>query len=176
MEWDRYFFEIALVVAKNSKCLSRQVGAILVSEKSVLVSGYNGPPAGVNHCKTRYENDEFLINELIYKRGIQPTKKNAQQCPRRTLGYKSGEGLEWCIAGHAERNVLITAAKHGISTDSKSMYLTCAVPCSVCLVEIINAGIKEVIVTEMKYYDIMSQYLIEHSKLIIREYQFVKGE
>lgn len=169
MEWDRYFYEIALVVAKNSKCLSRQVGAILVSGKSVLVSGYNGPPAGVNHCKTRYENDRNLIIELD-KRDIKKNKENIQLCPRRTLGYKSAEALEWCIAGHAERNVLITAAKHGISTDGKSMYLACAVPCSVCLIEIINAGIKEVVVTEMKYYDIMSQYLVEHSKLIIREY------
>jgi dCMP deaminase len=175
MEWDRYFFEISSVVAKNSKCLSRQVGAILVSEKSVLVSGYNGPPAGTPHCQTRYENDNNLMNELD-RRGIKKHDHTIQFCPRQTLGYKSGEGLEWCIAGHGERNVLITAAKYGISTDGKSMYLTCGIPCSVCLVEIINAGIKEVVVTKMEYYDIMSQYLVDHSKLIVREYQFMKGE
>jgi len=170
MEWDKYFFEIASVVAKNSKCLSRQVGAILVSGKNVLVSGYNGPPAGVPHCGERYENDNNLMNELDRK-GIKKYDYTIQFCPRQTLGYKSGEGLEWCIAGHAERNVLITAAKHGISTNGLSMYLTCAVPCSPCLVEIINAGIKEVIVTGIKYYDIMSYYLIFNSKLIVRSYR-----
>jgi len=171
MKWDEYFFEIATVVSKNSKCLSRQVGAILVSDKNVLVSGYNGPPAGIPHCGTRYENDDLLMIELD-KRGIKKYDHTIQFCPRQTLGYKSGEGLEWCIAGHSERNVLITAAKHGISTKDKSLYLTCNVPCSPCLVEIINAGIKEVVVTKMEYYDIMSQYLIKHSNIIVRQYQF----
>jgi dCMP deaminase len=170
MEWDKYFFEIASVVAKNSKCLSRQVGAILVSGRNVIVSGYNGPPAGVPHCEERYGIDGPLKIELD-RRGIEKNEENMKLCPRRTLGYKSGEGLEWCVAGHAERNVLITAAKHGISTDGKSMYLTCAVPCSPCLVEIINAGIREVVVTKIEYYDVMSYYLVVNSKLIIRQYR-----
>jgi dCMP deaminase len=169
MEWDKYFLEIASVVALNSKCLSRQVGGILVSGKSVLVSGYNGPPAGVPHCGERYSIDDSLMIELD-RRGIK--KESVENiCPRYTMGYKSGEGLEWCIAGHAERNVLITAAKHGISTNGLSMYLTCSIPCSPCLVEIINAGIKEVVVTKLEYYDIMSYYLVTNSKLTVRKYR-----
>jgi len=170
MEWDKYFFEIASVVAKNSKCLSRQVGAILVSGKSVLVSGYNGPPAGVPHCGERYDIDASLKIELD-RRGIKKEEGVEKVCPRYTMGYKSGEGLEWCVAGHAERNVLITAAKHGISTNGLCMYLTCGIPCSPCLVEIINAGIKEVIVTKLEYYDIMSYYLVVNSKITVRKYR-----
>jgi deoxycytidylate deaminase len=56
------------------------------------------------------------------------------------------------------------------------MYLTCSIPCSPCLVEIINAGIKEIVVTKMEYYDIMSEYLLKHSKLLVRQYEFMKGD
>jgi len=175
MEWDKYFFEIASVIAKNSKCLSRQVGALLVSDNRILCTGYNGPPSGIPHCESRYYDDNPLMIELD-KKGIEKNEENIKLCPRRTLGYKSGEGLEWCIAGHAERNVLITAAKHGISTNGKSMYLTCVVPCSPCLVEIINAGIKEVVVTRIEYYDVMSYYLITHSKVVLRQYKFMEEE
>ena len=169
MKWDEYFFEIATVVAKNSKCLSRQVGAILVHDKSVICTGYNGPPSKIPHCNERYNCDEFLMKELD-KRGIKRHDHTFQFCPRQTLGYKSGEGLDFCHAAHAERNVIVTAAKLGISTSGKKLYCNCGVPCGDCLIEIINSGIEEVIVTSKEYYDKKSEFLVSNSKLKIRTY------
>jgi dCMP deaminase len=175
MKWDEYFFEIASVVAKNSKCLSRQVGAILVDDKNVICTGYNGPPRECPPCNERYKNDEFLIKELN-KRGIKIHEHTSQFCPRQTLGYKSGDGLNFCHASHGERNVIITAARLGISTHGKKLYCNCNIPCGDCLIEIINSGIEEVIITKLEFYDEKSEYLVKHSNLLIRQYDFMKGE
>jgi dCMP deaminase len=170
MEWDKYFFEVASVVAKNSKCLSRQVGVILVSDKNILLTGYNGPPRGCPHCDERYKNDEFLMKELD-RRGIKIYDHTFQFCPRQTLGYKSGEGLDFCHASHGERNVIVTAARLGISTYRKKLYCNCNIPCGDCLIEIINSGIEEVIVTGLEFYDEKSKYLLKHSSLKVRVYE-----
>lgn len=175
MEWDRYFFSICEAVSKNSKCLSRKIGGILVEDNRILCTGYNGPPSGCPHCGERYNIDSALIEELD-RRGIKIYDHTFQFCPRQSLGYKSGQGLEWCVAGHTERNILLTAARFGISTKDKALYLSCGTPCKDCLIEIINAGIREVIVTKFDYYDSMSSYLVRNSKLIMRQYQFLKGE
>lgn len=170
MSWDKYFLNVVETVAKNSKCLSRQVGALLVDNKNILVTGYNGPPSGVPHCGERYFRDEYLKKEMEILK-IKYDESFISTCPRYVLGYKSGQGLYLCVAGHAERNVLITAAKHGISTKGRSLYLSCGVPCKDCLIEIINSGIKEVVVTKMSYYDEMTPYLVDYSNLEIREYK-----
>lgn len=97
--WDEYFLEICKTIGLNSKCLSRQIGAIIVRDKSILSTGYNGPPRGVPHCGERYARDENLYNklnsdpvihEMMYHNEIE------KMCPRKVLGFKSGEGLEWC--------------------------------------------------------------------------------
>ncbi len=154
--WDKYFYNVCVAVGDNSKCLSRKIGAVLVRGKSIISTGYNGPPSKIPHCETRSV-------ELI--------------CPRRLFGYRSGEGLHLCIAGHAERNCLINAARLGIATDNTTIYMSCPVPCKDCMIELINAGIKKIIVTEIKFYDEMSKYLLKHSNIRLRafgDYEYFK--
>ena len=105
--WDRYFYNICLTVSTNSKCLSRHIGAILVKDNSIISTGYNGPPRGIPHCGIRHQIDPHLLSQ--YKSIDKYFNENIEvkKCPRQILGYKSGEGLEWCVAGHSERNALI---------------------------------------------------------------------
>lgn len=170
--WDEYYYGICVVVARNSKCFSRQIGSILVKDKSIISTGYNGPPRGIPRCDKRHLVDDDLF-DLYKSRGIK-SKELVGRCPRQVLGFKSGEGLEWCIAGHSERNVLINAARHGISTKGAIIYMTCSVPCSSCLVEIINAGVKEIVVTGFEFYDVSAKYLLDNSDLKIRKFDFLE--
>lgn len=154
--WDTYFMGIAEAVGKNSKCLSRGIGAVLVKDKSIVAVGYNGPPRGVPHCRSRNNNYE-------------------RRCPRQVQGFKSGQGLELCIAGHAERNAILNAAREGISTKGATLICHCGVPCKDCAIEIINAGIVEVVFkldggtgNFGEYYDELSKYLFENSDIILR--------
>ena len=173
-------------VAKASQCLSRKIGAILVRDNSIISQGYNGPPRGVRTCDERwlvvYDNmrkaafgNEFeeysnYINKTQIEGKYEKDLKGV--CPRYVpeFGFKSGEGLEWCVAGHAERNVLINAARFGISTKGCKLYMDCGVPCTPCLVEIINAGIEEIIITKWTVYDKSSEYLLRESNLKVRIY------
>jgi dCMP deaminase len=169
-KWDEYFLRVCKEVGTNSKCMSRHVGAIIVKDKSIISTGYNGGPRGVPHCSERYLNDEKLINIMVDNE-ILPKKVN--KCPRQFLGFKSGMGLEWCIAGHAERNALINAARHGIAVKDATMYMDCGIPCTPCLIEIINATISEIVVIDKYlYYDTMGEWLIKNSDLKVREYEF----
>lgn len=174
--WDQYFMEIAEVVSKRTKCLSRKIGAVIVRDKSIVSTGYNGPPRGVPHCSERYSFmlDKKLMKEINKIDGMCPKvfKKYVDKkvCPRQILGFKSGEGLEWCIAGHAERNAIVNAARLGVSVKDTTMYMTCGIPCTPCLVEIINSGIIELVVTKKEYYDATSEYLVNNSSLKIRLY------
>jgi len=168
--WDSYFLDVCNVVAKNSKCLSRQIGAILVRDKRIISEGYNGPPQGVPHCGERWQCDDGLKKEWAVHTSYPIAASNV--CPRQLLGYKSGEGLEWCIAGHAERNALISAAYNGIATKGATLYMDCGIPCTPCLVEIINAGITEIVVAKLTYYDKMAKWICDHSDLKVRTYVF----
>jgi dCMP deaminase len=172
MEWDKYFYTICKAVSSNSKCFSRQIGAILVKDKSIISTGYNGPPRGIPTCDKRYKLDNNL-RQMFIEKGIDINNDSLfkGKCPRRILGYGSGEGLQYCVAGHAERNCLINAGRNGISTKYTKMYMTCSIPCSPCLVEIINAGVEEIIVSELNYYDVSAKYLIEQSELTVRKFK-----
>jgi dCMP deaminase len=120
ISWDDYFFGFADNAAKKSHCLSRQLGAVAVRNgRFIVATGYNGPPAGYPHCE--------------------------RMCPRKKVGYQSGQGLEICPSTHAELNVLIEAARLGISLVGCSLYLTGPSPCRECAKAIVNAGIKEVV-------------------------------
>lgn len=165
MTWDDYFLRICNTVALNSKCLSRKIGAILVRDKKIFSSGYNGPPIGMSHCNERYVHDN-LTNKGYRPREI---------CPRIMAGYKSGEGLHLCPAGHAERNAINNAASLGISTKGSKMYMNCGIPCKDCLIEIIKAEVEEVICTGLVYYDNLSRTILEDSgvKLKVRIYDIV---
>jgi len=168
--WDEYFYNVCKQVARNSKCLSRKIGALLVRDKSIVSTGYNGPPRGVPVCDQRWKIDDLLVK----KYGEKTRREVAGKCPRYVIGFKSGEGLEICVAGHAERNALINAARNGIATKGTIMYMTCGIPCSPCLVEIINAGVEEIIVTNLKFYDeLNSRYLLDTSDLKVRVFDFI---
>lgn len=169
-KWDSYFYKLCKVVGENSSCLSRHIGALLVRDKTVISEGYNGPPRGIPHCNERYIIDKEM-RKYLESHNINPdTEKCQTTCPRYVMGYKSGQGLQWCVAGHAERNALINAARHGIKTKGAKVYMDCGVPCTPCLVELINAGIEEIIITKMTFYDTSAQYLLENCDMKVRLY------
>jgi len=168
--WDQWYLEICNVVAKKSSCLSRQVGSVLVRDKSIISTGYNGPPRGVPHCNERYLVDNKLRWAMTHK-GLSPDdKKYHNICPRQVLGFKSGLGLHLCQASHSERNACINAARNGISTKGTMLYMSCGIPCKDCLVELINFGVEEIIVTKLTYYDELSEWVLKNSNLKYRLY------
>ncbi len=144
--WDEYFMELAEVVAKRSTCLRRNIGAVVVKDKRVLATGYNGAPTGLPHCAE-------------------------VGCLRETLGVPSGERQEMCRALHAEQNALVQAARYGISLDGSTIYTTTE-PCSVCAKMIINAGIKRVVYVD-PYPDQLSRQLLDGAGVKVE--QFVKA-
>ena len=121
--WDEYFMDMAVLTAKRSTCLRRQVGAVIVKDKHIIATGYNGAPRGVPHC------DE--------KGG----------CLRQQLNVPSGERHELCRALHAEQNAIIQAATLGQSIEGGMIYVTNQ-PCVICAKMIINAGIRRIVVKE----------------------------
>ena len=140
--WDEYFMEMAHLVAKRSTCLRRSVGAVLVREKRILATGYNGAPSGLKHC--------IEIG-----------------CLRQKLNVPSGERHELCRALHAEQNALIQSSLHGISVKGATLYTTTQ-PCVICAKMLINAGIKEIVMTQ-GYPDKMSRDLLKQAKIKIRK-------
>lgn len=117
--WDDYFIEIATVVSERSTCLRRQVGAVIVKDKRMIATGYNGAASGAKHCEMT-------------------------GCIRQQMGIKSGERQELCAAIHAEQNAIIQAAKYGVSIEGATLYCTHQ-PCAICAKMIVNAGIKRVV-------------------------------
>jgi len=169
--WDEYFYNVCRQVARNSKCLSRRIGAVLVWDKGIISTGYNGPPRGVPRCDMRWKIDKEFSDK--YKDRAKG-KELEGVCPRYAIGFESGTGLEICPAGHAERNAIINAARKGIATKGTILYMTCGIPCTPCLVEIINAGVKEIVVTSLRIYDETAMYLLNQSNLGVRLFDFVK--
>jgi len=180
MNWDKYFFDLCNTIATNSKCLSRKLGSVIVFDKSIISTGYNGPARGIPSCSERYKLDEYYISKLKEKSGKDPKKDNITQametilqetCPRYVLGYKSGQGLDLCVAGHAERNAIVNAARHGIAVKGAIMYMNCPISCKDCFTEIINSGIDEIVCTKLEYYDEVTKYIVKESKINVREYR-----
>ena len=121
-KWDKRFVELAELVASWSSCFqeNRQVGAVIVREKRILTTGYNGAPSGIESCKSR------------------------GSCLRRELNIPSGTKLETCYAVHAEQNAIAQAARLGVSVEGGTLYCTHQ-PCVICTRMILNSGIKRVI-------------------------------
>lgn len=167
LKWDLYFLEICKTVSLNSKCLSRKIGAILVKDKAIVSTGYNGSPRKVKHCNERdIEFYNWLDNNSLSKRVL--TMDN-EICPRRIFSYRSGEGLFMCSAGHAERNALIQAARNGISSFQTTLYCSCPLPCKECCIELINAGVERVVCFKGKDYDKYSRILLEEAGILLEE-------
>jgi len=116
--WNDYFMGIADLVAGRATCIRRKVGAVLVKDRRILCSGYNGAPAGLPHCRET-------------------------GCLRRQLNVPSGVKHELCRGVHAEQNVIIQAAFHGVAVAGATLYCTNQ-PCSICAKMLINAGIQEI--------------------------------
>ena len=130
--------DITRLVARRSTCMRRQVGAVLVKEKNILATGYNGTPSGITHC-------------------------DVVGCLREQLNVPSGERPELCRGLHAEQNAIIQAARHGVNIADSILYCTNS-PCIICTKMLINAGIRRVIYLE-GYADKYSMEMLEEAGL-----------
>ena len=133
-KWDSRFIEMAKLVSTWSSCCRRNVGCVIVRDKRILTTGYNGAPSGVDTCK-----DKAI-------------------CIRNVLKMESGTRQELCYAVHAEQNAIVQAAKLGLSLEGATLYCTHR-PCSICAKLIINSGIKRVVYA-IDYPDNFAQELL----------------
>jgi len=134
--WDEYFMKVTRTVTERSTCLRRHVGAILVRNRRILATGYNGAPRGLKHCAE-------------------------VGCLRERMGVASGERHELCRGLHAEQNALLQAASHGIRIEGSTLYTTTC-PCSVCAKMLINGGIVRIVAAE-DYPDEMAKEMLEQA-------------
>ncbi|HUX47476.1 MAG TPA: dCMP deaminase family protein [Desulfosporosinus sp.] len=140
--WNSYFMQLASVVAERSTCLRRRVGAVMVKEKQILSTGYNGSPSGLLHC------DEI-------------------GCLRQILNVPSGERTEICRAVHAEQNAIVQAAKHGVAITGADLYTTLQ-PCVLCTKLLINVGIKRVVYLEAYPDQLAAEMANEAGLMLVR--------
>lgn len=133
--WDEYFMRMAKLVATRSTCIRRSVGAVLVRDRRILATGYNGAPHGLAHC-------------------------GEVGCLREQLGVPSGERHELCRGIHAEQNAIIQAAIFGVSTRGSVLYCTTK-PCIICTKMLINAGVERFIVGELYNDDLADSFMKE---------------
>ena len=148
LSWDDYFMEITHLVAKRATCLRRQIGAVIVRDKRILSTGYNGAPRGLAHCLET-------------------------GCLREKMGIPSGKQQELCRGLHAEQNAIIQAALSGVSIADSQIY-SVTHPCVVCAKMIINAGIKRV-VFEDSYPDSLSKEMLNEAEIEVVNIQDING-
>ena len=142
--WDTYFMEITRLVATRSTCLRRQVGAVMVKDKRILATGYNGVPRGLPHCID-------------------------VGCLRDKLGVPSGERHELCRGLHAEQNAIIQAATSGTNIEGCVLYTTHS-PCVLCVKMILNVSIRQVFYTD-GYPDGLAMDIAREGGLDVRPYR-----
>ena len=140
--WETYFMNITNLVAERSTCLRRAVGAVVVKDKRILSTGYNGAPTGLKHCLE-------------------------VGCLRQKLGIESGKMHELCRGIHAEQNAIIQAAYHGVSVRGAVIFCTNQ-PCSICARMIINAGIER-IYYQSGYADPLAIELLEEARVELKQ-------
>ena len=145
-DWDQYFMTIAKQVETRSTCLRRQVGAVLVKDKRILATGYNGAPRNLKHCA-----------EI--------------GCERKKQNIPSGERHELCRALHAEMNVLLQCAIYGVSAEHSTLYCTNH-PCSLCAKMLINAGIVRIVISN-DYPDELAKSLLREANINIELLQII---
>lgn len=142
-DWDTYFMEMAKLASRRSSCLRRAVGAVLVKDRRLLATGYNGVPSGVTHC-------------------------DVAGCLREKLSVPSGERHELCRGLHAEQNAIIQAAFHGVSIRGAVLYCT-NLPCIICAKMLINAGIRRIVYLE-GYADPLTEEMLGEGGLELVKY------
>jgi len=140
-DWDQYFMQIATVVASRSTCERRKVGALLVLDKRILTTGYNGAPAGLSHC-------------------------GEVGCLRAQLEVPSGERHELCRGLHAEQNAIIQAALYGVAIKGSLLYCT-HYPCVVCAKMLVNAGVRSLVLAE-NYPDELAKKILNESGITVK--------
>ncbi len=142
-DWDEYFMNIADMVKTRSTCMRRQVGAVIVRDRRILTTGYNGTPSGLKHCRE-------------------------VGCLRDQMNIPSGERHELCRGIHAEQNAIIQAAAFGVSIQNTTIYVTLS-PCILCTKMLINSGITRIVTREAYNDDLALKMLqetgIEYVKL-----------
>ena len=143
--WETYFMDITFLVAKRSTCLRRSVGAIVVKDKRILSTGYNGAPTSIKHCVET-------------------------GCLREELNVASGEKHELCRGIHAEQNAIIQAAYHGVSIKGATLFCT-NLPCSICTKMIINAGINK-ICYESGYADSLAEEMLKEAGVDVIKFDY----
>lgn len=136
--WTTYFMDITELVAKRSTCTRRAVGAVLVKDKQILATGYNGAPSGIRHCAET-------------------------GCLREQMNIPSGERHELCRGVHAEQNAIVQAAFYGVSIKDSTLYCT-NLPCSICAKMLINAGIRK-IYYKSGYADTISEEMMKEAEI-----------
>ena len=146
-DWDTYFMDLAILVSKRATCLRRKVGAVIVQDKHILSTGYNGAPKGIKHCQHT-------------------------GCLREKLKIASGQRHELCRGLHAEQNAIIQAALYGVSLKGAVLYCT-NMPCAICAKMIINAGIKRIVVSD-SYADQMAVSFLKEARVSIANIKKVR--
>ena len=142
--WDEYFMNIAHVVKERATCSTRKVGAVMVKDKRIIATGYNGTPRGLKHC----------------------TDGGCERCEKRLKGLvQSGMELDKCACSHGEENAIVQAAYHGISTKGTTLYMT-NYPCTQCAKMIINSGISKVVCADY-YADELGTALLKNADIEI---------
>ncbi|MBN2619860.1 cytidine/deoxycytidylate deaminase family protein [candidate division WOR-3 bacterium] len=136
--WDQYFMSIAELIAQRSTCIRRNVGAVIVKDKRILATGYNGAPSGIAHC--------IEVG-----------------CLREKLGVPPGERHEICRGTHAEQNAIIQAATFGVSIRDSYIYSTHQ-PCFICTKMLINAHIKKILYKE-EYPDELAIDMLKEAQI-----------
>jgi len=136
--WDEYFIKIAELVSERSTCLRRKVGAIIVKDKRILATGYNGAPGGLAHCKE-------------------------VGCLREKLNTPAGQRHEICRGIHAEQNAVIQAATFGVNLSGATLYTTHQ-PCFICTKILINAKISRIIYRK-EYPDELAIEMLKEAKI-----------
>lgn len=142
--WEEYFIKIAHDVSTRSTCIRRSVGAVIVKDKRILTTGYNGAPTGISHC-------------------------TSETCLRTKFNVPSGEKHELCRGLHAEQNAIIQAAFHGVSINGASIFITHQ-PCSICTKMLINSGIKSFFF-QSEYNDPLAREMIREADVKIVKFE-----
>ncbi len=143
--WDQYFMSIAKMVASRSNCIKRKVAAVIVKDKRIVSTGYNGTPKGCVNC-------------------------NEGGCPRCNSFAESGKNLSDCLCSHAEENAIAQAAYHGIAVKGSTIYVTFS-PCLTCARMIINSGMKEVIYNADYPMTEATSQLFKQAGVVMRQYK-----
>jgi len=146
--WDEYFMNIAKVVSSRSNCVKRHVASVIVRDKRIISTGYNGTPRGLRNC-------------------------NEGGCPRCNSFGESGKNLEECLCSHGEENAIVQASYHGISIKGSTLYTTLS-PCLLCAKMIINSGITEVVYNAEYPVSETAKRMFGEAGVALRQYKFPK--